>query len=169
VVALTLAAAVAGCTAAEQEESPLPSTPAPATAVATPTPTADGSATSEYRNSRWSDAIASVPYEMPEGNEFPAQAPQTGFAMSTSWGEDVAYSWWGCVILLSAWDAVDADDGEHADALLSQLNAAKVERPEQFSGWEAPAPVPWDDPVRRDAGESGLCAAWFAREGAAVG
>ncbi len=101
---------------------------------------------------------------MPAGYEFPAESPETGFAMSTSWGADVAYAWWGCATLLSAWSAVDDGDIERADQLLSRVNDARAERPEMFPGWSAPGPIDWQDPVFREGGESGLCAAWFERE-----
>ena len=139
-----------------QSPSPVASTPS--------APANDGSTSNAYRDSRWPGAITDFPYEMPAGYALPAEAPETGFAMSTSWGDDVAYSWWGCAMLLSAWSAVDSGDVEQADRLLGRVNEAATERPEMFPGWSAPLSLHWQDPVFRGGGESGLCAAWFERE-----
>lgn len=113
--------------------------------------------------------ISDFPYEMPAGYEFPAEIPDTGFAMSTSWGDDVAHAWWGCAVLLSAWSAVDGGDVAQADRLLGQVNDAATGRPEMFPGWSAPLALDWQDPVYREGGESGLCAQWFEREESALG
>lgn len=144
-----------------QSPSPVASTPS--------APVDDGSTSNAYRDSRWPSAITDFPYEMPAGYEFPAEAPETGFAMSTSWGDDLAYAWWGCAVLLSAWTAVDAGDVAQADHLLARVNEAMAERPQMFPGWSAPLSLDWQDPVFREVGESGLCAAWFEREESAQG
>jgi hypothetical protein len=163
--AALIVSVLAACTPTGEAGPSQPPSPSPAQVTSTPSaPSNDGSASNAYRDSRWPGAITEFPYEMPAGYEFPAEAPESGFAMSTSSGDDVAYAWWGCAVLLSAWSAVDAGDAAQADQLLARVNEAMAERPGMFPGWSAPLSLDWQDPVFREAGESGLCAAWFERE-----
>ena len=164
-VAILLMVSIAGCTATDVGADPSPS----AQNSAPPTTSTPSSASTEEDQStesasgtaQWKAAIAAFPYELPDGYAFAPEPPRSGFAGASSLGADVAYHWWGCATLLSAWAAVDDGDQDGANQLLAQLNQAKTENASYFRGWDEPGPIRWEDPMFREGGDSGLCATWF--------
>lgn len=103
----------------------------------------------------------SFPLTLPDGYEFPENAPEVGFAMLSGSADDLVYQWWGCSLMLTAWTAIDDGDTALADEALARVNEAKTTYPLRFRNWEPPMQVQWGDSTMRESGDSGLCYAWM--------
>lgn len=147
---------LAGCTDATEPdttEPPVIETPAPVEPAPEATETDDAEATDERQN-QYDAAIASFPYDLPPGHEWPEIVPEDFAAGGTTHSGELAATFvWACSVINTAWDTAKSGDTQAADQIIALLNQDERD-------WDIHGPTNgWNDSTGR-MGDDGLCRQW---------